>query len=87
MPSTPSPAPEVQTLLTGLAFSNSPRWHTGRLWFADWRKQEVVAVDLDQTALTPVRPSYPISAQMTDIIGAVYLNVESIGIIELERFL
>jgi hypothetical protein len=28
--------PEVQTLLTGLAFGESPRWHEGRLWFADW---------------------------------------------------
>ena len=32
MPSTPSPAPEVQTLLTGLALGESPRWHTDRLW-------------------------------------------------------
>jgi len=36
MPSTPSPAPEVQTLLTGLALGESPRWHTDRLWFAEW---------------------------------------------------
>jgi hypothetical protein len=40
MPSKPSPAPEVQTLLTGLAFGESPRWHTERLWFADWGKQQ-----------------------------------------------
>jgi len=28
--------PEVQTLLTGLAFGESPRWHDGRLWFSNW---------------------------------------------------
>ena len=28
------------TLLTGLAFPESPRWHEDRLWFADWGAQE-----------------------------------------------
>ena len=36
----------MQTLLTGLGFGESPRWHDGRLWFANWGMQEVVAVDL-----------------------------------------
>src|SRR5919197_1197054 len=39
--------PEPQTLLTGLAYGESPRWHDGRLWLANWGTQEVVAVDLD----------------------------------------
>jgi sugar lactone lactonase YvrE len=39
--------PEVQILLTGLAFGESPRWHEGRLWFSNWGTQEVVAVDLE----------------------------------------
>ncbi len=39
--------PELRTLLTGLAFGESPRWHEGRLWFSNWGAQEVVAVDLD----------------------------------------
>ncbi len=39
--------PEVHTLLTGLAFGESPRWHEDRLWFSNWGMQEVVAVDLD----------------------------------------
>ncbi len=38
--------PELQTLLTGLAFGESPRWYNGRLWFSDFGTQEVVAVDL-----------------------------------------
>jgi sugar lactone lactonase YvrE len=32
--------------MTGLAFGESPRWHDGRLWFANWGAQEVIAVDL-----------------------------------------
>lgn len=35
----------VQTLLTGLGFGESPRWHDGRLWFANWGTQQIVAVD------------------------------------------
>ena len=38
---------EVRTLLTGVVFGESPRWHEGRLWFSDWGAGEVVAVDLD----------------------------------------
>src|SRR5438477_292616 len=38
--------PELQTLLTGLVVGESPRWHGGRLWFANWGAQEIVAVDL-----------------------------------------
>ncbi|HLE64279.1 MAG TPA: SMP-30/gluconolactonase/LRE family protein [Pyrinomonadaceae bacterium] len=38
-------APGVQTLLTGLGFGESPRWHKDRLWFSNWGKQEIVAVD------------------------------------------
>jgi len=37
---------EIKTLLTGLAFGESPRSHENRLWFANWGTQEVVAVDL-----------------------------------------
>ncbi|HEY0754535.1 MAG TPA: SMP-30/gluconolactonase/LRE family protein [Ktedonobacteraceae bacterium] len=36
---------EVQTLLTGLAFGESPRWHEDRLWFSNWGTQEIIAVD------------------------------------------
>ncbi len=39
-----STIPDV--LMTGLAMGESPRWHDGRLWFADWGAQEIIAVDL-----------------------------------------
>jgi len=40
-------APGLQTLMTGIAFGESPRWHDDRLWFSDWGAQEVIAVDLE----------------------------------------
>lgn len=46
MPSEKSSPPEVQALLTGLEFGESPRWHEGRLWTCNWGRQEVVAVNL-----------------------------------------
>jgi len=62
MPSKQSSAPEVQTLLTGLAFGESPRWHEDRLWFSNWGAQEVVAVDLDGNRDVVLRmPSFPFS--------------------------
>ncbi len=39
--------PELRTLVTGLAFGESPRWHNGRLWFSDFGAQEVWACDLE----------------------------------------
>lgn len=36
---------EPRTLLTGLVIGESPRWHDGRLWVANWGTGEVVAVD------------------------------------------
>ena len=37
---------DLRTLMTGITFGESPRWHDGRLWFADWARQEIIAVDL-----------------------------------------
>lgn len=37
----------LKTLMTGIAMGESPRWHDGRLWFADWGAGEVIAVDVD----------------------------------------
>jgi len=39
--------PELHTLLTGLAYGESPRWHDDRLWFSDMGAGEVVAADPD----------------------------------------
>src|SRR5713101_5536226 len=62
MPSKHSSVPEVQTLLTGLAFGESPRWHEDRLWFSNWGMQEVTAVDLAGKSEVVLRmPSFPFS--------------------------
>jgi sugar lactone lactonase YvrE len=59
MPSMGSSTPEVQTLLTGIAFGESPRWHNDRLWFSDWGAQQVVAVDLEGNSEVIVRVRFP----------------------------
>jgi sugar lactone lactonase YvrE len=41
---------EPRVILSGLAYVESPRWHDGRLWFAHWGTDEVIAVDLDGTS-------------------------------------
>jgi sugar lactone lactonase YvrE len=44
----------------GLVFPESPRWHSGRLWFSDWGAHEVIAVDLEGKSEVIVRvPSFP----------------------------
>src|SRR6266545_1898708 len=58
MPSKQPSLPQVQTLLTGLAMGESPRWHEDRLWFSDWGAQEVIAVDLDGNSKVQVRTPF-----------------------------
>jgi len=38
---------QAHVLATGLAIGESPRWHDGRLWLANWGTQQIVAVGLD----------------------------------------
>ena len=48
----------VETLLTGLAMGESPRWHENRLWFSDWGAREIVAVDFDGAREVVVRTPF-----------------------------
>jgi sugar lactone lactonase YvrE len=48
----------VQTLLTGLAMGESPRWHENRLWFSDWGTQEIIAVDHRGRSEVALRTSF-----------------------------
>jgi len=50
MSSQESSALEAKPLLAGLVIGESPRWHEGRLWFANWGTEEIVAVDLEANA-------------------------------------
>jgi sugar lactone lactonase YvrE len=58
MTPTQSLAPQPQTLLTGLAMGESPRWHEDRLWFSDWRAHEILAVDLDGKSEVAIRTQF-----------------------------
>jgi sugar lactone lactonase YvrE len=53
---------DTRVLLTGIGLGESPRWHDGRLWFADWVAQELIALDADGSSevITNVR-SLPFS--------------------------
>src|SRR6266699_3857367 len=51
---------EPQILMSGLVFGEQPRWHEDRLWFSDWGKPEVIALDLDGNSEVILRaPSFP----------------------------
>ena len=48
------------SVMTGIAFGESPRWHDGRLWFCDWGAEELIALDLDGRSEVIARvPSFP----------------------------
>lgn len=34
---------QLKTLVTQRGLVESPRWHAGRLWFADWTAEEILA--------------------------------------------
>jgi sugar lactone lactonase YvrE len=51
---------EPRTLMTGIVFGEQPRWHEDRLWFSDWGKPEVIAVDLEGNSEVILEvPSFP----------------------------
>src|SRR5260370_36944222 len=50
---------EMDALVSGLAFGESPRWHQDRLWFADWGAQEIIAVNLEGKSEVIVKVSFP----------------------------
>ena len=53
--------PKFKTLISGLSFTECPRWHDGRLYFSDFYTHRVLAVTLDGTMETvaevPGQPS------------------------------
>ena len=70
--------PELQTLMTGIAFGESPRWHDDRLWFSDWGAQEVIAVDLDGKSEVIVRVQFPSFPMCIDFLPNGRLLVVSV---------
>ena len=47
--------PATRTLLTGLGFGESPRWHDGKLWFCNWGFGEIMTVGPDGTSEVAAR--------------------------------
>jgi sugar lactone lactonase YvrE len=54
-------ARKLETVLTGLAFGEGPRWRDGRLWFSDMHAHEVVAMAPDGRRETVFSHSGPVS--------------------------
>jgi sugar lactone lactonase YvrE len=53
---------DLDVLMSGISFGESPRWHEGRLWFADWGAEELIALDPDGGSEVVARvPSFPFS--------------------------
>ena len=51
----------ARALMTGLGLLESPRWHDGRLWFADWIAGLILALDPDGDCEVMVEhPSLPL---------------------------
>jgi sugar lactone lactonase YvrE len=50
---------DPRTLMSGIAFGESPRWHDGRLWFSDWGAQEIIAMDPEGSSEVVTRVSFP----------------------------
>jgi sugar lactone lactonase YvrE len=40
-----SPEARTRVLMEGILLGESPRWHDGRLWFADWIAQKLYSLD------------------------------------------
>ena len=37
---------DVQTLMTGILMGECPRWHDGKLWFADWMAEKLYTLEI-----------------------------------------
>lgn len=75
------------TLLTGIGMGESARWHSGELWFADWRAGTISALDAvgNLRRVTAV-PSFPISFDwLPDGRMAVVSGAEGHVLVELPR--
>lgn len=50
---------EMNILLTGLAFGESPRWHGNRLWVSDWGAKQILSIAPDGKSEVMVRVDFP----------------------------
>jgi sugar lactone lactonase YvrE len=50
---------DLKLLVTGRGLVESPRWHDGRLWFADWTAGEIVVLGSDGRTEVAARAAAP----------------------------
>lgn len=67
----------TSVLLEGIAFGESPRWHGGRLWFADWLAHEIVAVTPGGQREVVFRADFPTMPMCFDFLDGDPLVVSS----------
>lgn len=67
----------TRVVLSGIAFGESPRWHDGRLWFADWLAHEIVAATPDGQREVVFRADFPTMPMCFDFVAGQPLIVSS----------
>jgi len=60
---------QAHVLATGLAIGESPRWHDGRLWLANWGTQQIVAVGLDGATEVSQQPPPPPPSPIIEVVN------------------
>lgn len=77
--------PDLTTLMTGIEFGESPRWHEGRLWFSDWAAEKLYAVDLDGNGELIVEvPSFPFCIDWTPDGQLLIVSARRQAVLKLE---
>ncbi|MEP6648609.1 MAG: SMP-30/gluconolactonase/LRE family protein [Lapillicoccus sp.] len=75
----------LRTVLTGLSFGESPRWHDGRLFVSDWGAGEVLAVGDGSSEVAAQAPAFPLcfdflpDGRMLLVAGTTLLRQEPDG--------
>jgi sugar lactone lactonase YvrE len=70
---------EPTLLLDGRGLVESPRWHDGRLWFADWTAGEILRLADDDTAEVMARAAAPPLSFEFDLQGRLLVVASSAG--------
>ena len=70
---------DLATLVTDRGLVESPRWHAGRLWFADWTAGEILALDATGAAQVMARAAAPPLSFDFDVQGRMLIVASQAG--------
>lgn len=77
---------ETSILLDGLQFTESPRWHDGKLWFSDMGAGRVMNVDLEGNAEYVIDvPGYPSGLGWLPDSRLLLVSMEDQRLLRLDR--